>query len=85
MYLKVEKSCRIEEVMLGLIESKDREIETYTMINRSQENNDSLSINHKKERILCVKRIDLMFDNAHCQAISFIDISPYAWLRQQEE
>ena len=82
MYLHVEKSSRIDEIMLGLIESKDREIETYTMINRSQENNDSLSSTHKKERILCVKRIDLMFDNAHCQAISFIDISPYAWLRQ---
>ena len=71
--------------MLGLIESKDREIETYTMINRSQQDNDSISITPKKDRILCVKRIDLMFDNSLCQAISFIDISPYAWLRQQEE
>ena len=71
--------------MLGLIESKDREIETYTMINRSEQNDDSPSSTHKKERTLCVKRIDLMFGNAHCQAISFIDISPYAWLRQQEE
>ena len=55
------------------------------MINQSQQQNNQLSDTRKNERILCVKRIDLIFDNYNCQVISFIDISPYAWLRHQKE
>ena len=55
------------------------------MTNRVRNQDPASSDSQKQERILCVKRIDMILDNTECQAVSFIDISPYAWLRQQEE
>ena len=81
MRSSMDKSIYLEQLVLGISENKDEEIETYTMIDRSQQHNQQVSNTQKNERILCVKRIDLMFDNHNCQAISFTDISSYALLR----